>query len=86
MNAHAQSDHKLKCVSYPNILYESGNKNKQKQNSLSGSKLMSRDRLSHILYEIHMLMFPQVVSFDCKQYMQQLILSESLMAVYHEGG
>ena len=65
---------------------KSGNKNKQKQNSLSGFKLMSRDRLLHIHYEMHMLMFPQVVTFDCKQYLQQLMILESLMRVYHEGG
>ena len=47
---------------------------------------MSRDRLSHIHYEIHMLMFLQVVTFDCKQYLQQLMISESLMGVYHEWG
>ena len=47
---------------------------------------MSRDRLSHIHYEMHMLMFPEVVTFDCKQYLQQLMISESLMGVYHEGG
>ena len=47
---------------------------------------MSRDRLSHIHYKMHMLMFPQVVTFECKQYLQQLMISESLMGVYHEGG
>ena len=46
---------------------------------------MSRDRLSHIHYEMHMLMFPQVVTFDCKQTLQQLMISESLMGKYHEG-
>ena len=45
---------------------------------------MSRDRLSHIHYEMHMLMFPQVVTFDCKQYLQPLMISESLTGVYHE--
>ena len=49
-------------------------KKKQKHNSLSGLKLMSRDRLSHIYYEMHMLMFPQVVTSDCKQYLQQLMI------------
>ena len=67
-------------------MLKSGNKNKQKQNSLSGFKLMSRDRLSHIHYEMHMLMFHQVVTFDCKRYLQKLMISESLMGVYHEGG
>ena len=47
---------------------------------------MSRDRLSHIHYEIHVLMFPQVVTFDCKQYLQQLMISEYLMGVYRDGG
>ena len=47
---------------------------------------MSRNRLSHIHYEMHRLMFPQVGTFDCKQYLQQLMISESLMAVYHEEG
>ena len=61
-----------------------GKKNKQKQNSLSGFKLMSRDRLSHIHYEMHMLMFPKAVTFECKQYLQQLMISESLMGVCHE--
>ena len=77
INALAQSDHKLNYISLPIILYESGNKNKQKL--FSGFKLMSRDRLSHIHYEMHILMFPQVVTFDCKQYLQQLMFSESIM-------
>ena len=47
---------------------------------------MSRDRLSHIQYEIHMLMFAQVVTSDCKRYLQQLMISESLMGIYHIGG
>ena len=47
---------------------------------------MSRDRLSHIHYEMHMHMFPKVVTFDCKQYLQKLMIAESLMGVYHEGG
>ena len=47
---------------------------------------MSRDRLSHIHYEMHMLIFSQVVSFDCKQYLQQLMISESLMGVHRERG
>ena len=47
---------------------------------------MSRDRLPHIHYEMHMLMFPQVVTLDCNQYLQQLMISEYLMGVYHEGG
>ena len=72
-------------ASYMNLL-KSGNKYKQNQNSFSGFKLMSRDRLSHIHNEMHVLMFPQVVTFDCKQYLQQLVISESLMRVYHQGG
>ena len=67
-------------------MLKSGNKNKHKQNALSGFKLMSRDRLSHIHYKIHMLMFPQVVTFDCKKYLQQLMISESLKGVNREGG
>ena len=46
---------------------------------------MSFDRLSHIHYEMHMLMSPNVVTFDCEQYLQQLMISESLTGVYHEG-
>ena len=65
---------------------EIGNKSKQKQNALFRFKLMSRDRLSHIHYEMHILMFPQVVTFDCKHFLQQLMISESLMGVNHEGG
>ena len=66
-------------------MLKSGNKNKQKQNSLSGLKFMSRDSLSNIHYEMHMLLFPKVVTFDCKQYLQQLMILESLMGVNHEG-
>ena len=47
---------------------------------------MSRDRLSHIHYEMHMIMFPQVLTLNCKQYLQHLMISESLMGVYHEVG
>ena len=68
------------------IVLKSANKNKHKRNALSWVKLMSRDRLSHIYYEIHVLMFPQVVTFDCKEYLQQLKISESLMEVYRNGG
>ena len=47
---------------------------------------MSCDRLSHIHYKMHKLMFPQVFTIDCKQHLQQLMISVSLMGVYHEGG
>ena len=73
-------------TSYMNRAEIGQKKKKKKKNSLSGFKLMSRDRLSHIQYEMHMRMFPQVVTFDCKQYLQQLMISESLMGVYHEKG
>ena len=69
-------------------MLKSANKNKHKQNALSGVKLLSRDRLSNIHYEIHVLMFPQVhvVTFDCKLYLHQLMISEYLMGVYRDGG
>ena len=31
-------------------------------------------------------MFPQVVTFDCKQYLQELMIPESLMGVHRDGG
>ena len=47
---------------------------------------MSRDRPSHINYEIHVAMFPQVATRDSKQYLQQLMIPESVMGVYRKGG
>ena len=47
---------------------------------------MSHDRLSHIYYKIHVRMFPQVASRDSKQYLQQLMIPESVMGVYSKGG
>ena len=47
---------------------------------------MSRDRLSHIYYEIHVRMFPHESIRDCKQYLQQLMIPESVMRVYRKGG
>ena len=47
---------------------------------------MLRNRLSHVYYEIHVRMFPQVATRDCKRYLQQLMIPESLMGVYHKGG
>ena len=47
---------------------------------------MPRDRLSHIYYKIHVCMFPQVATRDSKQYLQQLMIPESVMGVYHKGG
>ena len=47
---------------------------------------MPRDRLSHIYYKIHMRMFPQVATLDCKQYLQQLMIPESVMGVYRKRG
>ena len=47
---------------------------------------MSRDRLSHINYEIHVAMFPQVATRDSKKYLQQLMIPESVMGVYRKGG
>ena len=47
---------------------------------------MPRDRLSHIYYKIHVCMFPQVATRDSKQYLQQLMIPESVMGVYRKGG
>ena len=47
---------------------------------------MLRDRLSHIYYKIYVCMFPQVASRDSKQYLQQLMIPESVMGVYRKGG
>ena len=47
---------------------------------------MPRDRLSHIYYKIHVCMFPQVATRDSKQYLQQLMIPESVMEVYRKGG
>ena len=47
---------------------------------------MPRDRLLHIYYKIHVCMFPQVAILDSKQYLQQLMISESVMGVYRQGG
>ena len=67
-------------------MLKSGIKIKPNQNALSGFKLMSRARLSHFYYEIHVCMFPQVAIRDCKQYLQKLTIPESLMGVYPKGG
>ena len=48
--------------------------------------LMPRDRLSHIYYDIHVCMFPQVATRDPKQYLQQLMILESVIGVYRKGG
>ena len=47
---------------------------------------MLRDRLSHIYYKIHVCMFPQVATRDSKQYLQQLVIPESVLGVYRKGG
>ena len=47
---------------------------------------MSRDRLSHIYYKIPVCMFPQVATRDSKQYLQQLMIPESVMGVYRKRG
>ena len=47
---------------------------------------MPRDRLSHTYYEIRVCMFPQVATCDSKQYLQQLMIPESVMGVYRKGG
>ena len=47
---------------------------------------MPRGRLSHIYYEIHVCMFPQVATRDSNQYLQQLKIPESVMGVYRKGG
>ena len=64
---------------------KSGIKIKPNQNALSGFKIMPRDRLSHIYYKIHVCMFPQVATRDSKQYLQQLMIPESVMGVYRKG-
>ena len=46
---------------------------------------MPRDRLSHIYYKIHVCMFPQGATRDSKQYLQQLMIPESVMGVYRKG-
>ena len=68
------------------IVQKSGIKIKPNQNALSGFKLMPRDRLSHIYYKIHVCMFPQVATRDSKQYLQQLMIPESVMGFYRKGG
>ena len=68
------------------IVLKSGITIKTNQNALSGFKLMPRDRLSHIYYKIHVCMFPQVATRDSKQYLQQLMIPESVMGVYRKGG
>ena len=67
-------------------MQKSGIKIKPNQNALSGFKLLSRDRLSQIYYKIHVCMFPQVATQDSKQYLQQLMIPESVMEVYRKGG
>ena len=67
-------------------MQKSGIKIKPNQNALSGFKLMPRDRLSHIYYRIHVCMFHQVATTrDSKQYLQQLMILESVMKVYRKG-
>ena len=63
-----------------------GIKIKPNQNALSGFKLMSRDRLSHIYYKICVCMFPQVATRDSKQYLQQLMIPEYVMGAYRKRG
>ena len=47
---------------------------------------MPRDRLSYICYKMHVYIFPQVAIRDSKQYLQELMIPESVMGVYHKGG
>ena len=48
---------------------------------------MPHDRLSYIYNEIHVCMFSQVDGTrDSKQYLQQLMIPESVMEVYRKGG
>ena len=58
---------------------------KPNQNALSGFKLMPRDRLLHIYYKIHVCVFPQVATLCSKQYLQQLMIPESVLGVYRKG-
>ena len=44
------------------------------------------DRLSHIYYKIHVCIFPQVATRDSKQYLQQLMIPESVMGVCRKWG
>ena len=68
------------------IVLKSGITIKPDQNAFSGFKLMPRDKLSHIYYKIHVCVSPQVATSDSKQYLQQLMIPESVMGVYHKGG
>ena len=67
-------------------MQKSGIKIKPNHNASSGFKLMPRDRLLHIYYKILVCMFPQVATRDSKQYLQQLMIPESVMGVYRKGG
>ena len=67
-------------------MLKSGITIKPNQNALSGFKLMPRNRPSHIYYKIHVCMFPQVATRDSKQYLQQLMIPESVMGVYRKAG
>ena len=67
-------------------MQKSGIKIKPNQNALSGFKLMSRDRLSHIYCKIHVCVFPQVATRDSKQYLQQLMIPEYVMGVTERVG
>ena len=68
------------------IVLKSGIKIIPNQNALFGAKLMPRDRLSYICYKMQVYIFPQVATRDSKQYLQELMIPESVMGVYHKGG
>ena len=77
MDINTYTVQKLKSISYPDILYDLSLiwtlKVYPKQIHLAGFKLLSRDSGSHIAFEIHVHMFPQAPSRNCKQYLKQLI-------------
>ena len=50
------------------LVLQLGIKMNLKQNALHGFKLLPHDSGSHITYEIHMSMFPQATTRNCKKY------------------
>ena len=87
---YAKTEQKLKICQLSkhllSIVLKSGIKIKPNQNALSGFKLMPHDSLPHIYYKIHVCMFPLVATRDSKQYLQQLMIPESIkMGVYRKG-
>ena len=52
------------------FVLKSGIKINPKQNVLSGFKLLSRDSVPHISYEIHVRMFSHATTYGCKQHFE----------------